>query len=136
MTEITVKWKRLDPAAQVPTRKEGDAGWDLTCIEAQPGPTSVVVRTGLAVEIPPGYCMLIVGRSGLARNLGVDVIGGLVDSSYRGEINVLLTGLFLPKPGQRVAQALFLPVPEVKWSEVDYLVASDRDGKGFGSSGL
>jgi len=80
-------------------------------------------------------------RSGLAARHGLTVLNtpGLIDSGYRGEIEVLLinhgTTPFIVCRGDRIAQLLVLPVPAVEWQEVTQLGDSARQGGGFGSSG-
>ena len=86
--------RRLDPAARLPTRAyEGDAGLDLCALEpVELGPGErASVRTGIAVEIPPGQAGLVLPRSGLAARHGIALVNapGLIDAGYRGEVNVL-----------------------------------------------
>ena len=80
-------------------------------------------------------------RSGLAARSGVAVVNspGLIDSGYRGEIRVVLLNTdrehtFIAEPGDRIAQLVVLPVPELVVREVDDLSASERGVRGFGSS--
>jgi dUTP pyrophosphatase len=135
---------RLREDAIVPERAySGDAGLDLSScerIELAPGERALV-GTGLAVAIPEGYAGFVQPRSGLAARHGLSVVNspGLVDSGYRGELRVVLLNTdtkepFVVEPGMRIAQLVVLPVPEVELVEVDELPASDRGGRGFGSS--
>src|SRR5205807_6048610 len=121
----------------------GDAGFDLAAcerIELGPGERSIVA-TGLAVAIPEGYAGFVQPRSGLAARDGLTIVNtpGLVDSGYRGELQVILLNTdrerpFVVEPGMRIAQLVVLPVPEVDLLEVDELPASERGVRGFGSS--
>jgi dUTP pyrophosphatase len=135
---------RLREDAVVPVRAyAGDAGLDLaSCerVELAPGGRATV-HTGLAVAIPEGYAGFVQPRSGLAQRHGITIVNtpGLVDSGYRGELQVLLLNTdpsepFVVEPGMRVAQLVVVPVPGVAPVEVDELPASERGVRGFGSS--
>ena len=135
---------RLRDEAVVPDRAyAGDAGLDLaTCdrLELPPG-RRVVASTGLAVAIPEGYAGFVQPRSGLAARSGIAVVNspGLIDSGYRGEIRVVLLNTdgertFVAEPGDRIAQLVVVPVPELTVREVGELPASERGVRGFGSS--
>ena len=100
-----------------------------------------MVGTGLAVAIPDGYAGFVQPRSGLAAESGISIVNtpGLVDSGYRGELRVILVNTdrekpFEVQPGLRIAQLVVVPVAEVELREVSDLPASDRGGRGFGSS--
>jgi len=128
----------------VPERAyDGDAGLDLAaCDEVRLGPGErSLVGTGLAVAIPEGYAGFVQPRSGLAARHGIAVVNspGLIDSGYRGEIKVVLLNTdrertFVAEPGERIAQLVVLPVPELAVREVDELQGSERGVRGFGSS--
>ena len=97
--------------------------------------------TGLAVAIPDGYAGFVQPRSGLAARHGVTIVNapGLIDSGYRGEIQVVLLNTdreqtFTAEAGERIAQLVVLAVPEVTLREVEELPASERGVRGFGSS--
>ena len=141
---IDVAIRRLRPDAHVPSQAYGgDAGLDLAACEysvLQPG-ARAVIPTGLAVEIPEGYAGFVQPRSGLAARHGIGVVNspGLIDSGYRGEIRVVLINTdretpFVVEPGMRVAQLVIAPVASVRLVEVEELAASERGGRGFGSS--
>jgi dUTP pyrophosphatase len=135
---------RLRAEARLPGRAySGDAGLDLAaCERLELGPGErAVVPTGLAVAIPEGYAGFVQPRSGLAARHGISVVNspGLIDSGYRGEIRVVLLNndpehTFVAEPGDRIAQLVLLPVPEVEPVEVDELPATERGVRGFGSS--
>jgi dUTP pyrophosphatase len=101
----------------------------------------VAVPTGLAVEIPDGHAGLVVPRSGIARRHGVTLVNspGLVDSGYRGEIEVLLVNLGSEpvsfRRGERIAQLVIVPVAAVDWLVGESLSPSERGAGGFGSTG-
>lgn len=140
-----MKVARLRPDAILPTRAyTGDAGLDLYACEPvrlEPGERASVA-TGIAVEIPQGQAGLILPRSGLAARHGVALVNapGLIDSGYRGEIRVLLlntdrsTAVDLAA-GDRIAQLVLVAVKTPVVEEVVDLRPTDRDTRGFGSSG-
>jgi dUTP pyrophosphatase len=141
---IEVQIRRLRPEARVPDRAyAGDAGLDLAaCERVELGPGErALVPTGLAVAIPDGFAGFVQPRSGLAARHGIAVVNspGLVDSGYRGELRVVLLNTdrsesFVIEPGERIAQLVVLPVPEIELVEVDELPESERGVRGFGSS--
>jgi dUTP pyrophosphatase len=137
--------RRVDPSAVLPTRAhDGDAGLDLYACEALTvwAGRRARVRTGIAVEVPPGHAGLVLPRSGLAARHGIALVNapGLIDAGYRGEIEVLLLNTdaeahFEVAPGDRIAQLLVVPFAAVEAVEVGELTASRRGEGGFGSSG-
>ena len=133
---IEVEIVRLRAEARVPERAyPGDAGVDLAACEPvtlAPGERALV-PTGLAVAIPDGYAGFVQPRSGLATRHGVTIVNapGLIDSGYRGEIQVVLLNTdkeatFSAEAGERIAQLVILPVPEVVLRDVDELPSSER----------
>jgi dUTP pyrophosphatase len=143
---IELAVRRLRPDAVLPDHAyAGDAGLDLAAcerVELAPGERAVVA-TGLAVAIPDGHAGFVQPRSGLAARHGISIVNtpGLVDSGYRGELRVILLNTdprepFVVEPGMRVAQLVVLPVPPVALVEVEELPATERGGRGFGSSAL
>ena len=141
---LVVRIKKISTSALVPARShEGDAGFDLYADEDKV--IGVLarerVRTGIALEIPAGFEGQIRPRSGLAEQFGVTVLNapGTLDSSFRGEVEVLLINLgsqdFDLSRGRRIAQVVFSPVLEVHFQEVADLAHSPRGPSGFGSSG-
>ena len=133
-------FKRLHPDAKLPTRANaGDAGFDLSSVEEYhiPAGGRELINTGLSVAIPEGHYGRIAPRSGLAVKSGVSVLGGVVDSSYRGEVKVVLASadaVFI-KAGDRVAQLILerISTPEAEWA--DELPETARGVGSFGSSG-
>ncbi|MGI8607273.1 MAG: dUTP diphosphatase [Gaiellaceae bacterium] len=142
MTELPVR--RLRPEARLPNRAyEGDAGLDLAAcerFELAPGERKLV-STGLAVAIPSGHAGFVQPRSGLAAQHGITIVNapGLVDSGYRGELQICLLNTdrertFRAEAGERVAQLVVLPVAVLRPTEVEELPESERGERGFGSS--
>jgi len=123
----------------------GAAGLDLLAdvpheVTLAPG-ERMLVPTGIAVALPPGYEAQVRPRSGLALRSGVSVLNapGTVDADYRGEIQVLLVNLgrerVTLRRGERIAQLVIAPVTRIAWHEVAALARSDRGDGGFGSTG-
>ena len=159
---MDIKIKRLNSLAKLPTRaSESDAGYDLySCRDIIITPMDrVIVKTGIAIEIPKGFYGRIAPRSGLAVK-GIDVLAGVVDSGYRGEIGVVLVNLNLPEvvfnpakqinayesafgsrskfsisTGDRVAQLIIERCHDIGWVE-EKLSDSERGARGFGDSGV
>jgi dUTP pyrophosphatase len=141
---IDLPIRRVRKDARLPERAyAGDAGLDLATCERlvlAPGERAVA-STGLAVAIPPGYAGFVQPRSGLAARHGIALVNspGLIDSGYRGEIKVVLLNTdrereFVAQPGERIAQLVVLPVPEIRVEAVEELPESERGVRGFGSS--
>ena len=121
---------------------KGDAGVDLYAAEEYElkSMEKKVVSTGLKIAIPRGYAGLIWDKSGLAANNSVHNLAGVIDSSYRGEIKVVMInlgkGTFKVTKGMRVAQLLLHPIPEIEFIETETLENTQRNENGFGSTGL
>lgn len=145
-TESRVGVRRLIArAGQLMRATSGSSGYDLASAEDSeltilPGAVALV-RTGLALELPPGLEGQVRSRSGLAAKRGVFVLNspGTIDSDYRGEVKVVLANFggapFSVFPGDRIAQLVFIQVPNVCLVVVDQLASSERGTSGFGSSG-
>ncbi|MFM7756126.1 MAG: dUTP diphosphatase [Actinomycetota bacterium] len=142
---VIVPIVRLDPDLELPSYAHaGDAGLDLRAREDAVVPAAggrVLVPTGIALALPPGYAGFVLPRSGLALKHGVTVVNspGLIDCAYRGEIKVVVLNTdpqssYRITRGDRIAQLVVQRVAEVRWSEVDSLDDNDRGG-GFGHSG-
>jgi dUTP pyrophosphatase len=136
---------KLTPEAVLPSRAhEGDAGLDLyACEAAHIGPGERwSVGTGVALEIPEGHAGLVLPRSGLAKKHGIALVNspGLIDSGYRGELQVLLLNTdpaetFRVAAGDRIAQLVIVPIALAEPVEAASLAESPRGEGGFGSSG-
>ena len=141
ITLNVLRFKQLDPKAMLPQRGSAlAAGLDLCSIEeAELQPRQrAMVRTGLAVAIPPGFYGRVAPRSGLAAKQGLDVLAGVIDSDYRGEIRCVLynTGdevVSLPA-GSKICQLIIEQIitPEAAWS--NDLDSTARGAGGFGST--
>ena len=138
----TIRVKKTEKKAIVPTRSnQSDAGWDLYSVTTRPIAPSqrVTIKTGISLEIPEEYVGLIWPRSGMSVKNGIDVLAGVVDSGYRGEIKVCLLNTSREwmniKEGDRIAQILFQEVPHFQLQEAEILQNSDRGEGGFGSTG-
>ena len=137
-----LKFKKLDPRATLPTRGSlAAAGLDLYSIEAvslEPG-QRLIVRTGLAVAIPEGFYGRLAPRSGLATKKGLNVLAGVIDADYRGEIGCLLHNTSAEKielaAQSKVCQLIVEKIitPPAVWA--DELTDTERGPGGFGSTG-
>jgi dUTP pyrophosphatase len=143
MEEIeSLDFEKLDPKAVLPTRGSlSAAGLDLYSIEAitlQPKERRLI-RTGLAVAIPAGYYGRLAPRSGLATQKGIDVLAGVIDADYRGEIGCLLYNAGDEQIGlaahTKICQLIIEKIitPTAVW--VDSLSQTSRGSGGFGSTG-
>lgn len=147
MDKVTLKVKRLPHCRELPRyATPGSAGLDLTAaIEGKytlaPG-KRFAMPTGIICEIPVGYEGQVRPRSGLAIKTGITLANsiGTIDSDYRGEVKVLLINLgetpYTFEPGERIAQLVLMPVPQVEVEEVDEISETrERGTGGFGSTG-
>lgn len=143
---IDVKIKKLNPNAKIPQKANAyDAGFDLvaTAIEEK-GSGILIYSTGLAIEIPDGYVGYLFPRSSVfKKDLRLANSVGVIDSGYRGEIKCIFD---LKSPGQsgyrelyeigdKVAQLIIMPIPDINLIESEDLSDSERGEGGFGSSG-
>ena len=143
---MILRFKKLNEKAIAPTYgSEYAAGADLYAlsdedITIQPGQT-VLVHTGIAMEIPEGMGGFIYARSGLASKKGLAPANkvGVVDSDYRGEVMVALhnhgTVPQTVSGGERIAQMVIAPFIKVEYTECDELSDTVRGAGGFGSTG-
>lgn len=141
---LSLKIKKLHPDAVVPKyATPGAACFDLVSIDemAIGAGAAHTFRTGLAFEVPPGWAMMVYSRSGHGFKHGVRLANcvGVIDSDYRGEVQVRLAndGLTTIRicPGDRIAQAMLVPIPQVQMVEVEELSDTERGTGGFGSTG-
>lgn len=139
METLKIKIKRLTPTAQLPTKAHAtDAGYDLYSSSCHYEDGMLHYGTGVAVEIPAGYVGLVFPRSSIANtHLTLSNSVGVIDSGYRGEIKAKFRkgGTRGYNVGDRIAQLMIIPYPEVTFEEVDELSDSDRGEGGYGSSG-
>jgi dUTP pyrophosphatase len=143
---VNLRVQRLDPAARLPVRAhDHDAGYDLHALQdarLEPGGRAKL-RTGIAIELPPGHAGLVLPRSGLAARHGIALVNapGLIDAGYRGELQVLLLNTdrdtaFEIAAGDRIAQLVIVAVAAPEVVEVGALAPTQRGEGGFGSTGL
>lgn len=140
--KVKVKIKKLNSAAVMPQQgTPGSAGWDLTALTVSEDPTGLPVlhyTTGLAFEIPKGYAGFIFPRSSCYK-YGMDLTNcvGVIDSDYRGEVKAVFMDYYGAgyKAGDRIAQMVIMPVPEVEFEESDQLSDTTRGEGGYGSTG-
>lgn len=142
---MKLRIKQLTDDARLPVyATEGAACLDLSCIEGMTigAGAAHTFRTGVAVEVPTGHVMLVFSRSGHGFKHGVRLANcvGVIDSDYRGEVMVRLANDGLNpiqiEAGDRIAQAMILPVPGISEIEIiDELTSTARGAGGFGSTG-
>jgi dUTP pyrophosphatase len=139
---INVQLKKLDKDGIIPTNAhKGDAGYDLYSLEEYELKLleRKLFKTGISLAIPEGFYGRIAPRSGLAVKKGIDVLAGVVDSIYRGEICVVLINLgnenVKINKGERIAQIIFEQYHEAEIKVVEELSETLRNEKGFGSTG-
>jgi dUTP pyrophosphatase len=156
---MEIKYSQINEQGKAPFRANAsDAGYDLFSTEyvtIEPFQRKLI-STGINIEIPDGFYGRIAPRSGLACKKGIDVMAGVIDSGYRGEIKVLLINLNFEgynikpsafesifgsanraniKPGDRIAQLIIEKCYKVDWTKMKTLENSERGQSGFGSSG-
>ena len=139
---MKVKVMKLDAGATVPKyAKPGDAGMDLYAVSQKfDDHGNYVFGTGLAMEIPEGYVGLIFPRSSISKTAhSLRNAVGVIDSGYRGEIMMKFDINTHNSPvynvGDRIAQIIIMPYPQIEFEEVFELADSERGSGGFGSTG-
>ena len=143
----TVRFRLTRPGANAPFyATPGAAAADLCAVLDAPLTLPPMGRarvpTGLAIQLPGlEYVALVCARSGLAVKHGLALSNGVgvIDSDYRGEIQVGLVNLgsetYTLQPGERLAQLMILPVAQAAFVQADTLDETDRGAGGFGSTG-
>ena len=143
---LTIQVRRLSAAAILPCyMTDLAAGVDLHAlltaeVALAPG-ERVLVPTGLALAIPPGFEGQVRPRSGLALKKGVSLVNspGTIDADYRGEVGIIIINhgqeAVTIAPGERIAQLIIAPVVRAEFVEVDELDATRRNAGGFGHTG-
>lgn len=136
---LNIKIKKLHKDAVIPTKAHAtDAGCDLYATSCHYDNGLIIYGTGIAVEIPEGYVGFVFPRSSIANtNLTLSNSVGVIDSGYRGEVMAKFRkgGTRGYNVGDRIAQLIILPYPEVVFEEAEELSESDRGTGGYGSSG-
>jgi dUTP pyrophosphatase len=140
---LQINVKKLSENAIIPTQGTNfAAGYDLYAAEdaVVVCGTRKLIKTNVSMEITPGYYGRIAPRSGLAYKNGIDVLAGVIDSDYRGDIGVILYNTdknidFTVKKGDRIAQIIFEACYIATLNNVDNLDNTLRQAGGFGSTG-
>src|SRR3989344_3793772 len=140
---MQLKVKKVDPSAKLPTHGHpGDAGVDLYALENvvfAPGKQERV-RTGIAVEIPEGHVGLIWDKSSISFNLGLTLMGGVIDSRFRGEIVASLLNTsgkeVMLEKGQKFAQMIVQRFEHMDIQEVGEISKTVRGEGREGSTGM
>ena len=134
----------LEDAAKMPSKAHPwDAGFDLSSTKQYLIPTGgrALIKTGVRMEIPNGYCGFVTGRSGMTIKEGLVGQLGIVDAPYRGEIGIMAFNLssttVIIDKGEKVGQIVIMPIPMIELIKVeaDELSTTDRGTNGFGSTG-
>jgi dUTP diphosphatase len=139
---LRIKVKKLSVGARLPSHAtDWAAGADLYCAEdftIQPGERRLV-PSGIAIEIPAGYYGRVAPRSGLAVRHGIDILAGIIDSDYRGEVKVALINFGDQEVsfngGERIAQLIIERAARCDYIWSESLSETERAGGGFGSTG-
>lgn len=145
---MKIKIKKLHENAIIPKyAKQGDAGmdlyvanWKFNVDSLTDENTGVIIDSGIAIEIPDGFVGLVFPRSSI-KSTGHRLSNavGVIDSGYRGSIqayfDIIDSSLMYYEVGDRFAQLIILPYPQIEFKEVKELSESERNDKGFGSSG-
>lgn len=141
MNNAELKIKKLNREVKTPLYATDEAaGFDIYSIDShilEPGKVKKI-PTGIAMQIPQGFFVHLVSRSGLASK-GIYEMAGIIDSDYRGEIHLLLFNTteepFNIEKGDRIAQGILLPVFKANFKEVEELNQTKRGSGGFHSTG-
>ena len=152
--KMKLKVKKLHPEAVMPTKgTEFSAGWDITALDCEiieeNNLSTIVYKTGIAVQLPPGHVGLLVPRSSLSKNTTLMLQNhcGILDQDYTGEIlfkfrdfinnvpNRAFTHSKKYEVNERIGQLVIVPIPELELELVDELDQTVRADKGHGSTG-
>ena len=141
---MDIKIKLLSGLAKIPTQGTNfSAGYDLHSAEETVVPRlgRKLIKTNVSMAIPMNHYGRIAPRSGLAFKNGIDVLAGVIDSDYRGDIGVILYNTddsldFSVKKGDRIAQIIFESCYTVNFNERKDLCNTSRENSGFGSTGV
>lgn len=145
---VRVNIKKLHPDAIIPSyAKPGDAGMDLVAVDVKEHvdsltdeTTKIIVDSGLSFEIPEGFVGLVFPRSSIqSTGLRLTNCVGVIDSGYRGPVRAIFdikdSSLSYYQKGDRFAQIVILPYPQVVFVESEELSETERGSGGFGSTG-
>lgn len=137
-----LKFQLLSSDVRLPQyAHDTDAGFDIFALEGAvlaPGARNLF-KTGLSSQIPQGWYVQFFDKSSVAAKLGLHVLGGVIDSAYRGEWGVVLYNLsgeeVVIEKGDKIVQGILLPITQPEIVQVEELEDSDRGTGGFGSTG-
>ena len=141
---LKIKIQKMNENAKIPNYAHwGDAGLDLYSAEEsyllKPGERKGF-STGVKMEIPDGYVGLIWDKSGLAAKYGIKIMAGVIDSTYRGEVIVMLVNFgskeYLVEENAKIAQMLIQKIEQAEIEVVKDLNITKRGDGGFGSTGM
>lgn len=145
MQKLNVKVKRLVSEAVLPKKAHGaDAGYDLTAVsvEVRNQGKIIVYHTGLAFDIPEGWCGKVYPRSSVRDyDLALANCVGIIDSGYHGEVTLSFRRMAswvaknIYAKGDRVGQIVFERVKDADFQEVTMFNESERGAGGYGSTG-
>lgn len=142
MLNPKIKFKKLSKTAKIPCyAHEGDAGMDLFSAEKKTlAPNErYTFKLGLAMELDEGYAFIIKDKSSIPYKYGVTTLGGVIEYTYRGDIGVILLNTSNEpvtfEIGQKIAQAIIIPIATAQIEETDELSKTIRGEGGFGSTG-
>jgi len=138
---LNLKVKKLENFVDLQQRANGNAGFDLYAAEEGIllAGERAAISVGISTSFNPEYYMRVAPRSGLALRSGIDVLAGVIDSTYRGEWKVVLHNTsrttFMFNKGDRIAQAIPEHISTEKFTFVEELDETNRGSGGFGSTG-
>lgn len=140
---MILRYKHLDKYAISPVKHyDNDACWDLFASHDVVVKNYTTVPTSIAIDIPSGYCGMIMSRSGLASREGVFVLNapGIIDAGYGGEIKIVLGNVskhtWEIERGERIAQFMLVKLEDYSLSRSDsHIMYGKRGDNGFGSTG-
>ena len=142
-SETILKVKKLFKNVELPEYAlDTDLGFDIRANETVTIPVSEqrTIKTGLAIEIPEGHVGLIRDRAGVITKMGLHTAAGTFDPAYRGEVSIVLVNYgehdVEVEKGMRIAQMIVLPVVKAKLKEVKELPSTERNKRGFSSTGF
>jgi dUTP pyrophosphatase len=146
--KLVVKFKKLHPDAQIPKYAHpGDAGLDLVAVgfsmDASSFEVVLTYDTGISIKVPEGHVGLLFPRSSIVKtDLTLANSVGVIDSTYVGPILVkfkhhkfLTNNINFYKVGDKIAQLVIVPIPQIELDEVEELEETERGDGGFGSTG-
>jgi len=145
---MLIKFTKLNPAAKIPKKAHlHDAAFDLVASDFEHKDRLYIYDTGIAVNIPPGFCGLVFPRSSVVKfNLRMANSVGVIDSGYTGPIKCAFqiatseSDFKVYSVGDRIAQLMILPLPAITFVEVDdvddFDYQSERGAGGYGSTGV